>query len=94
MLEKIKKWNWPVIWKVLTPALFAILWMIISSLFAGVMDLPEYDLARTAATPSNDTIYGFVMALNAGCWIATVVCICKFFSRCWSLLDSRVKRKK
>lgn len=93
MLEKIKKWNWPVIWSVLTPGLLAFLWMIISSLFAGVMALPDYEVARSATPPSNETIYGFLMALNYGAWIATVVCICKFFSRAWSLLEGRFKRK-
>ena len=94
MLEKIKNWNWPVIRHVLSPALFAVLWMILLSLFAGVMALPDYEVARSATPPSDETMYGFLMALNTGAWIATVVSICKFFSRCWSLLDSRVKRKK
>ena len=94
MLEKIKSWNWPVIWSVLTPALFALLWLIISSLFNGLLNLPEYEAARTAATASNDTMYGVFLTMHAGCWVTAIVFIWKFFGRCWDLLDRKPKRKK
>lgn len=80
MLEKIKSWNWPVIWSVVC----VFLWGAVCHVFLDALSAPEFEAARTAAEMSNDTMYGVVLALSAG----SVVC---FIVQAWKMFDNLSK---
>lgn len=90
MLEKIKKWNWPVIWSVVR----VFLWGLLSHLLFSALNAPEFETARTAVEMSNDTMYGFIIALSAMSVISVIVQAWKMFDMLFDLPCFAKKRKK
>ena len=93
MFKKIKEWNWPVIWSVLSPALIAVLWLFIGSLFSGVMNLPQFEAIRNAPEMSDATLYGVCSVLYIGCLAIAISRIVKFFKLSFNLLRYELKKK-
>lgn len=90
MLEKIKKWNWPVIWSVAR----VFLWGLLCHLLLDTLSAPEFEGARTAVEMSNDTIYGFAVALSAMAVVCLIVQAWKMFDMIFNLPCFTKKRKK
>lgn len=90
MLEKIKSWNWPVIWSVVR----VFLWGLLSHLLLSTLSSPEFETARTAAEMSNDTIFGFAIAVSAMSVVCLIVQAWKMFDMLSNLPCFAKKRKK
>ena len=90
MLEKIKKWNWPVIWSVVR----VFLWGLLCHTLLNAISAPDFEAVRTASTMSNDTIYGFVLAVTAMSVVCLLVQSWKMFDMVFNLPCFARKRKK
>lgn len=90
MLEKIKKWNWPVIWSVVR----VFLWGLLCHTLLNAVSAPEFEVARTAADMSNDTIFGALVVLSAMAVARLIVQAWKMFDMLFNLPCFAKKRKK
>lgn len=90
MLEKIKKWNWPVIWSVVR----VFLWGLACNTLLNTLSAPQFDAVRTAAEMSNDVIYGFALALSVMSIVCLIVQSWKMFDNIFNLPFFALKRKK
>ena len=90
MLEKMKSWNWPVIWSVVT----TLIWVLVTRIMLNAMGSPAFEAARNAPQITNDALYGFIMALSAGSVIASLVSAWRMLDKLLSLPCFAKKRKK
>lgn len=90
MLEKIKNWNWPVIWSVVT----TLIWGLVTRVMVDALCSPQFEAARTAQQLSDDTLYGFVLALSLGSVVALIVSAWRMFDKVFDLPCFARKRKK
>lgn len=90
MLEKIKSWNWPVIWSVLC----TLIWGVLTRIMFTASNSPVFESARNASTVSSDTLYGFVLALCVGSVVALIVSAWHMVDRLLGLPCFARKRKK
>lgn len=90
MLEKIKSWNWPVIWSVVR----VFLWGLLSLTLVSFLDAPQFEVARMATETSSDTLYGFVLALSGMAIVCLLVQASKMFDMLSNLPCFAKKRKK